>query len=385
MNTGEASQEPQIALDEVASRRALDAIRREALDGLLALPRVGMGVGGFLTGIRRENRIQILGRIEIPCTHARGPAFLLTSEELENARSLAATAEPLEVLGLYVSKTRGALEPGPADLEMLNALCPGVGRMILLVRPSTVEPVRATLFGHAQGERFYAGIEVPMDGAPDRPLDADRPPAPQPVPVPPPNLALQAVKMAARSNGHMPDNAQSSNEPVTPIAPVEERTADASSVPSEPAPAVSPQWRKETRPAFDSAPSRNTVLFREREERGSPRRSVLYTCGALALIAAAAVAALDILSPRPELALSVREENGALVFRWNRNAASGANRGRLLVNDAGRLYEFPLDAARIDAGFFPYRRKSDQISARLVLGDRSARAVFFGNSSATGK
>jgi hypothetical protein len=98
----------------------------------------------------------------------------------------------------------------------------------------------------------------------------------------------------------------------------------------------------------------------------------------VALIAAAAFAALDMLAPKPELTLNIREENGALVFRWNRNAAAGADRGRLLVNDAGQLREFPLDAARIKAGFFMYRRKSDQIVAKLVLGERSARAVFFG-------
>jgi hypothetical protein len=126
------------------------------------------------------------------------------------------------------------------------------------------------------------------------------------------------------------------------------------------------------------------VLFQDYEEKQSPRRAFLYTCGALALIAAAVVPARDILAPTPELTLNVREENGALVFRWNQNAAAGANHGRLLVNDAGQLQEFPLDAMRIQAGFFRYRKKSDEIVAKLVLGDRSARTVFFGNSPASG-
>lgn len=119
-------------------------------------------------------------------------------------------------------------------------------------------------------------------------------------------------------------------------------------------------------------------------QQESPRRAVLYTCSAVALIAAATFAALDMLAPKPELALNIREENDALVFRWNRNAAAGVDRGRLLVNDAGQLQEFPLDAVRIQAGFFLYRRKSDQIVAKLVLGDRAARAVFFGKSPKPG-
>jgi hypothetical protein len=53
-----------------------------------------------------------------------------------------------------------------------------------------------------------------------------------------------------------------------------------------------------------------------------------------------------------------------------------------MVNDAGQLLEFPLDASRVRAGSFRYSRKSDQIVAKLVVGDRSARAVFFANSPA---
>ena len=370
-NTGEASQGPEIALDEAASRRALDAIRRDAVDGLLALPRVGMGVGGFLAGIRRGNRIQIVEPIEIPCAHARGPAFLLTTEELENARTLAARAEPLEVLGLYVSKTRGGLEPGPADLETLEALCPGAGQVILMIRPSTVEPVRATLFTCTSGGCVDSRLEVCMDGAPNRPPDREEAPALSPAPAPPPNLALQAVKRAASNSEQTADGAEAPAQPVPPI-----------SVQTGAAPGALPALAKEPEVKPGSEPRQETVLFQGYAEKQSPRRAFLYTCGALALIAGAAVAARDVFTAGPELTLNVREENGALVFRWNQNAAAGANHGRLLVNDAGQLHEFPLDAMRIEAGFFRYQRKSDEIVAKLVLGDRSAHTVFFGNSPA---
>jgi len=370
-NTGEASQGPKIALDEAASRRALDAIRRDAVDGLLALPRVGMGVGGFLAGIRRGNRIQIVDPIEIPCTHARGPAFLLTSEELENARTLAARAEPLEVLGLYVSKTRGVLEPGPEDLETLAALCPGVGQIMLMIRPSTVEPVRATLFNCAPGGCVDSPLEVCMDGAPNRPPDLEEAPELSAATAPPPNLALQAVKRAASNSEHTDSGVEHPAQSVRPI-PIQ----------SEAVPSALPGLAKEPEVIPGSASRQDSVLFQNYQGKQSPRRAFLYTCGALALMAAAAVAARDVLTARPELTLNIREENGALVFHWNQNAAAGEDHGRLLVNDAGQLHEFPLNTMRIEAGFFRYQRKSDEIVARLVLGDRSAHAVFFGDASA---
>jgi hypothetical protein len=398
-NTGEASQEPEIALDEVASSRALDAIRRDALDGLLALPRVGMGVGGFLAGIRRANVVQILDRIEIPCLHALGPGFLLTSEELENARKLAATAEPVEVLGMYISKTRGAPEPRPADLEALAALCPGEGQILLMIRPSTVEPVRAMLFMREPDGRVGSRFDVRMDGARNPAVDLEIAPEPTRAPAPPPNLPLQALKLtvpdseqAVLGESKLPDVAAAGG-PESPGARAPAMPGPATSPTSErqpdvnrtlPAPAASRRPAKEPEVKTTLPPRRHPALFQEYQQRESPRRAVLYTCSAVALIAAAAFAALDMLAPKPELTLNIREENGALVFRWNRNAAAGADRGRLLVNDAGQLHEFPLDAARIEAGFFQYRRKSDQIVAKLVLGDRSARAVFFGNSPKSG-
>lgn len=369
MKTGEASQEPEIALDEAASRRALDAIRREAVDGLLALPRVGMGIGGILAGTRRGNRLQILARTEIPCTHALGPGFLLTAEELENARQLVPGAEPLEVLGIYISKTRAALEPGPSDLEILEALCPGEEKIVLMIRPSTVEPVKAILFTREPGGRAESRFEFRMD--------SEESPAPEEAPVSPPNLALQAVKLAgpemaheAAPHGAIRNETKQAGEPAPAMPVMEEKPAGLP-------PAVN---QPEVKPSPASRP--RAVLFREYEERERPRRAVLLTCAAAALIAVAALGALDILTPKPELTLNVREENGALVFRWNREAAGGARRGRLLVNDGGQLHEFPLDATRIDAGFFQYPKKSDRIVAKLVLGDQSARAVFFGRPPA---
>ena len=54
---------------------AMERIRKRARDGLMAAPRVGMGVGGLLLGVREGARIQLLDCIEIPCSHSAGPSF----------------------------------------------------------------------------------------------------------------------------------------------------------------------------------------------------------------------------------------------------------------------------------------------------------------------
>jgi hypothetical protein len=399
LNTGEASREPEIALDEAASRRALDAIRRDALDGLLALPRVGMGVGGLLAGTRRENHLQILERIEIPCLHALGPGFVLTGEELETARELAAKAEPLEVIGIYISKTRGALEPGPADLETLAALCPNKDQILLMIRPSTIEPVRATLFVREADGGVIPRSDISMDGAHGSDVDRAGAAEPAPAPAAAPNPALQALKrtVSVSEQANAPKHETPGDTttegrknpaqlvvpiPVTDLRARVDKPTDQFGL--QPALQALARVVNHPEPPPNAPPLRQTILFQQHHDRESSRRAVLYTCGAMALIAAAAFAALDMLAPKPELTLNVREENGALIFRWNRNAAAAGDRGRLLVNDAGQLREFPLDRVRIEAGFFQYRRKSDQIVAKLVIGDRSARTEFFRNSASPG-
>jgi hypothetical protein len=368
MNTGAASRDSSVVLDEAASRKAMEAIRRAAVDGLLALPRVGIGIGGLLVGVRREGRIQVLDRIEIPCSHARGPGFLLTAEELADANKLAAVAEPLEVLGIYLSKTRGAVELTEDDREVFETLCSGMGRIALVIRPSTVEPVWAAIFVRAaQGDLETAG-KMKLDGEPygiDLPETAAQE-------VAQPNLALQSLKLAAAT--------------APPEPPAEGRRADeASSTPAPAAATAIPEMPVVESPRMAPFPvvSRNAVLFRDPARQESPRRSFAYVLGAVALIGAAvAFLERDFWMPPPELSLAVAEENGQLVVRWNRDAVADASGGRLLVSDAGKLSEFPLDATRVRAGFFRYARNSDQIVAKLVVGDRSARAVFFANSPA---
>src|SRR5579863_1704093 len=105
--------DPQSPLRILYSRAAMEQIRIRAREGLMAAPRVGMGVGGLLLGVREGRRIRLLDSIEIPCSHSGGPSFNLTADEKRESKEMIAEAAApgasgkVDVIGWYCSKTRG--------------------------------------------------------------------------------------------------------------------------------------------------------------------------------------------------------------------------------------------------------------------------------------
>src|SRR5271165_3594804 len=87
------------------SPEAVEKIRRLAFDGLLNLPKVGLGVGGFLLGTRSASGIEILDFLPISCSHAAGPLFLPTNDEIAEARRALPGASQA-ILGCWFSRPR---------------------------------------------------------------------------------------------------------------------------------------------------------------------------------------------------------------------------------------------------------------------------------------
>jgi hypothetical protein len=141
------------------SDEAIEQLRLLAIDGLLSLPRVGIGIGGLLLGTREGGRIKILDSIAIPCSHAMGPSFLLTAQEIAAARQIVRTTGPLSVLGGYCSKTRGFAPLTAADLELFGVFCPEPWQMMLQIKPSTVEESRAVLCFRDKSGTVVRGAE----------------------------------------------------------------------------------------------------------------------------------------------------------------------------------------------------------------------------------
>src|ERR1043165_4352296 len=151
MSTLSGWQDPGCPIPVSYSREALEQIRRLAVDGLLQLPRVGLGVGGLLLGAHENGRITILDSVAIPCSHAEGPSFRLTAAELEHALEMVRVTGPvkahgpIKVVGWYCSKTRPPATLTEHDLALFGSLCPEAWQVGLMIRPSTVEASHVAL------------------------------------------------------------------------------------------------------------------------------------------------------------------------------------------------------------------------------------------------
>jgi hypothetical protein len=87
--------------------RVLRDLRMLAIDGLVALRRRGLEVGGILLGETSGGEVHIDAFVEVPCEHRYGPSYTLSEGDLEKLRELLAEprGETLRVLGFYQSFT----------------------------------------------------------------------------------------------------------------------------------------------------------------------------------------------------------------------------------------------------------------------------------------
>src|SRR5579863_1425210 len=152
-----------------SSRTAMEEIRQRAREGLMAAPRVGMGVGGLLLGVRENGRIRLLDSVEIPCSHSGGPSFNLTAEEKREGHAMIAEAGAasvsgrVDVIGWYCSKTRGYATLNESDLNLYAELFPDSWPIALVVRPSAMEPMHAAFFFRDENGGVVKGVECEVE------------------------------------------------------------------------------------------------------------------------------------------------------------------------------------------------------------------------------
>lgn len=330
----------------------MEKIRQKACDGLLALPRVGMGVGGLLIGESRMSEgkegegqclsVRLGGSIDLQCSHAAGPAFRLTAQEIQESRELMARSRG--VIGWYCSKTRGAATLGDAEIALHRALFPEPGRIALIVRPSTVEPTRAGFFYTDQSGKVVQGIESDLeewigeDTAEDTPEKDESEFDPLPLveePQPPPAIVRETVPAAAAE--------------VRPLAPAEAVRK----------PLIAPSFGYS-----NTAP-------------GQRRRFRVIAAIVFVLAGLLAFLTQNSWLPRPPLKLAISEAAGVLTIRWNTPAVRGIDSASLFVNDGGKLRTLPLDAFVLKRGFLPYEPLTVRVTATLSAGDSKAMIAWF--------
>jgi hypothetical protein len=180
----------------------LTDLEMSASDGLLAMPRTGLGVGGLLLGRRETGRIEILKAVDISCSHAMGPSFVLTPEEIEASAGLQSEPKAEDSVdddyarvGWYCSKPNGRIGLSENDQVLFNAFCGEPWQVALVIRPC-LGMVTTAAFAVRTNGRSASGFVVGAarelvfkEVAVDEMVAEPAPPA-QPAPMPPSPLAF---------------------------------------------------------------------------------------------------------------------------------------------------------------------------------------------------
>jgi hypothetical protein len=151
--------DPESPLRIEYSREALERIRERVVEGVKALPRMGLSVGGLLLGERAGAKVRILDSVELECSHAFGPGFLLTTEEKAQARALVKSIENPAVVGWYCSHTRGDLALADSDLALYRELFPAQWQITLMLLGDLEGPARAAFFFSGKQGTLIKGTE----------------------------------------------------------------------------------------------------------------------------------------------------------------------------------------------------------------------------------
>jgi len=312
----------------------LEVVRRRAIDGLLSLPRVGMGVGGLLLGTHGSGVIRILGSQEISCSHAFGPGFRLTDEEIAAAIAAGLPRNGLRVVGWYSSKPRGKAELTEEDTRLFGALCPLPWQIALLIVPSTVDVTQAAVFTR----RAKGGALIPL-------IEAE-------------NMEPEAVEPeteAAETETEQPSSeAARLFQRILPTEP-----PPAAAAPEPPRPAPNP-----SQPLFAVPPWRR------------PAGPLQWSIAAVLCLFAVLGASRNLWWPQPKLELRSFDSGDALTIEWNTSAVKGLGGGSLEIRDGEESRTYPLNASQLQAGTVNYLRKTGRVSALLRAG-RIEEAVTF--------
>jgi hypothetical protein len=382
--------DPRSPLQIEYSRAAMEQIRKHARDGLMAAPRVGMGVGGLLLGVREGASIQLLDCIDIPCSHAAGPSFNLSADEKrESTKMIADAGAPdvsgkVGVIGWYCSKTRDDAILNQADRNLYNELFPLPWQIALVVRPNVVEPMRAAFFFRDENGAVVTGIECEVEEwrpAPAVESEAVEPPPVLLKPAPSQPVPAKVVEMDASTPKPVETVLPAATAaPLETAAPVQTRLSnivERSLLESADAePVAKPPVRP---PAFFSSvpgvlappPRRNNI------------RLVLAIAAALLAVLAAAFITRGVWMPKPPLILSSSELNGTLLIHWNPEALRGVDHASMFVNDGGQRTPslIPLDRFQLNSGLLSYTPKSQRVTAKLDAGETSAITAWFASTT----
>jgi hypothetical protein len=352
-----------------------------AAEGLMAMPRIGLGVGGLLLGSRDGARIDVVKSIEIPCSHAMGPAFVLTPPETEAATrpESASDREGLDVVGWYCSKPADPRNSSPIalsgnDKALFSSLCPEHWQVALLIRPSMGQTTKAAFAIRQRsesGNTFRIGELLDLawqELAVFQEPDAIEPePVPTPLPPPPPQPPpLQPTRPTGTGPSKVmrPQPVPALGAPAMPDLPAAPLFVD-------------------KLPASDKLPEKllqPIPLPVERLPISAPGATFGERPWSLPLLITVALLLVVVVagfltrgswtpSPAPEL-IGMADRMGRIHLVWDGDAFDDG--ATLTINDgAGRHHTIQLSPTQARAGGFQYDSTPGVVTATLQSGSVS--------------
>jgi hypothetical protein len=321
----------------------LDAIRREAGNSFLFLPRGGLEIGGVLFGIKDNDLVWVTAFRKITCDHVFGPTFTLAENEDRRIGELVdkAASDPLlkdlAPVGWFRSRTRSELIFDEQDHQLLERWFPEEWHTALVIKPELNYGARAAIFfRQVEGGQVVGSVEFSIGNGGSLHPPAPREPA---VPAASPVSASAAAPPEILPSPSAPRGADT--ELPVMLGPIRETTP-----------------RVQGRLAGWSA--------------GAVAAAVLV---ALAAGAAGGVAGSLTYGERflrgERIALAATERDGQLHIEWNRMARPvlEARTAVLEIRDGEMLTPIMLDREMLRRGSIFYQRHNSRIDATLRLVD----------------
>ena len=168
----------------LVGERVIAGLRSLAIDGLMALPRRGVEVGGLLVGKAADHEIEVEGFEEVPCEHRYGPSYALSDADRQALSKLLAQRNggPLPVIGFFRSFTYRDPVLEQADQAFVSEKFPQGNFVFLMLQPRAHDDCVASLRIVHDGQLLPDTEEEPFV------FDAAAMPLMEPTPpfVPPP-------------------------------------------------------------------------------------------------------------------------------------------------------------------------------------------------------
>lgn len=285
------------------SRRLLEEIRHVVWD---EFRHRGVEIGGVLFGSYRDGVLRPISWRAITCSHAQGPAFVLSNPEKQRLAELleAAATDPilqvLEPLGWFVAHRGRQAELTAEDCELFDAFFPQPWQLTLVLALDWQSPTRGGIFFRTeQGS-----------GSPRRLCE----------------LVLKEASGAARAD------------------PPAARSAPAGAV-------------LNLQPALEQA------------HNSGRRWGVVAFLTAAAALAFLAWPGRETPPAVETIGLRLLDASGPLRIEWDHSkaAAAGAEEGLLWIDDGGPLPPIRLDRDALQKGHLLYDRISQDVKVRLTL------------------